>query len=184
MTATNVSTGKPNVGGCVYSAPLGTTLPTSADSTPGTGFVELGLVSEDGLSNTNTPETDEIKDWGGSTVLVLDQGKSDEFTFTLIEALNPNVLKAIYGAANVSSSSGTISVTSKNEALADQAWVFDIAMRGGAMKRIVIPQAAISEIGEIVYKKDEAVGYEITLKAIAVSGVTHYEYIKLAGASS
>ena len=48
-TATNVSTGKPSKSGAIFFAPLGTSLPTSADETKDAAFVALGYVSEDGL---------------------------------------------------------------------------------------------------------------------------------------
>lgn len=48
-----------------------------------------------------------------------------------------------------------------------------------AVKRIVIPSASVSEVADIVYKDDDAVGYETTLKTTPdTDGQTHYEYIK------
>ena len=46
-TATNVSTGKPNISGAVYVAPMGTTLPTDATTALDEAFTCLGDVSED-----------------------------------------------------------------------------------------------------------------------------------------
>ena len=62
---------------------------------------------------------------------------------------------------------------------ADSVWVVETILRGGAVKRIVIPCAHITEIEDIVYKDDEPLGYGVTLGATRDdSGVTHYEYIK------
>ena len=182
-----VSTGKPKVSGAVYRAPVGTTLPTSASATLDLAFVELGYVSEDGVTNNNTPDTDNVKAWGGATVLVVQNEKTDEWTLTLIEALNPNVLDTIYGTAHVTydGGAGTISVEATPDQLVNQSYVIDMVMTGGAMKRIVIPEGALSEVGEVVYKDDEAVGYELTLNALPDStNVNHYEYIALASGTT
>lgn len=181
MTTENVTTGKPKVSGAIFRAPSGTTLPTTADAQLDTAFQELGFVSEDGVSNNNSPDTENIKAWGGQVVLVVTTEKPDEWGLTLIEALNPNVLKTVYGDANVTvnDQAGTIAVQATAQQLPTSVYVIDMVMKGGAMKRVVIPAGDLKELGEIVYKDDEAVGYEITLAALPdASGVTHYEYIK------
>lgn len=178
-TATNVTAGKPNTSGSIFVAPIDTTLPTNATATLAAGFVQLGYVSEDGVTNTNTPDSEDIKSWGGDTVLSLQTEKTDEFQLTLIEALNENVLEVVYGSNNVTGTLATgISVTANSDEPEERAWVIDMILRGGALKRIVIPDAKVSEIGDIVYKDDEAVGYELTLKALPDgNGNSHYEYI-------
>ena len=40
-------------------------------------------------------------------------------------------------------------------------------------------ERSITEVGDIVYKDDDAIGYETTLSAVPdADGQTHYEYIK------
>lgn len=178
-TVSNVSAATPGVSGAIYRAPIGTTLPTDASTTLDVAFVELGYVSEDGLVNTNSPETENIKEWGGTDVLNVLTEKTDEWQCTLIEVLNVNVLKAIYGASNVTGTLATgITVTANTDEQEEAIWVVDMVMRNGVLKRVVIPNGKISELGDITYKRDEAVGYEITLTGLAdASGNTHYEYI-------
>ena len=178
--ATNVSTGKPKVTGAVFRAPLGTTLPTDAATSLNEAFLELGYVSEDGVRNTNTAESDDVKAWGGAPVLTLQTGKPDTWKLKLIEALNPNVLRTVYGDANVTESGKTIHVKATTEQANDAVYVIDMILKGGAMKRVVIPIGALSEVAEIVYKDDEAIGYEITISGMEHEGATHHEYIQLA----
>lgn len=177
--ATKVTYGKPKVGGAIFVAPLGSNLPTDATSALDPAFQSLGYVSEDGLTNENTPESDTIKAWGGDTVLVIQTSKDDNFTFTLIEAMNVNVLKTVYGETNVTGElESGITITANSKPLEDHAMVIDQILKGGILKRIVIPQASVSELGEISYTDGDAVGYETTIAAIPdEKGNTHYEYI-------
>ena len=176
-TTANVTAGKPAVGGAIFFAPAGTTLPTSATATLGVDFVSMGYISEDGLSNDNSVDVTEIKAWGGDTVLTQTE-KTDNFKFTMIEALNADVLKRIFGSSNVTvATAGDITVNATTDDMEEGIWVFDMVLTGSKVKRIIIPKGRITEVGEIVYKDNDVAGYEVTVTALAVSGKTHIEYI-------
>lgn len=175
-----VSAGKPKIGGAIYRAPLGTTLPTNATDTLNPGFVCMGYVSADGVTNSNKASTSNIKAWGGDTVLILQDDKTDTVAFTLIETLNVDVLKAVHVTENVS---GTLTegITVKvNAKLQEEAcWVIDMLLNGNTAKRLVLPDAVISDMADVVYKDDDAIGYGVTLTCLPDgSENTHYEYIK------
>lgn len=178
---TNVTVGKPKKGGAIFRAPLGTTLPTDAVTELDAKFVCLGYLSDAGLVNSNSPETDSAKAWGGDTVLQFQTKKDDTFKFTLLEALNPEVLKAVYGDDNVSGTLATgITVKANSTLQAQCCWVAEMVMHGETvLKRIVIPSACVTKVGDVSYTDKDAAGYETTIEASPdASDNTHYEYIK------
>lgn len=180
--AANVTAGKPKVGGAVFRAPFGTALPTTADATLNEAFINLGYCTEDGLVNANTPTKEVVRAWGGDVVLTTQTEKNDTFNLTLIEVFNTEVLKVRFGATNVTGTLSTgISVTANADEDDLYSYVIDMIGKGDVMHRIVIPQADLTEIGDITYVDNAPVGYPITLTAISdANGVTHKEYFKQA----
>ena len=185
-TVNNVSVGKPSTSGGIWYASLGTDIPTDATTALAAAFKCLGYVSDDGLKNNNSPETDTIKAWGGDTVLTLQTEKPDTFQFKLIESKNIEVLKAVYGAGNVSGTlADGVTIRANSTQQPGYVWVYETILNRSTVKRIVVPNGTISEVAEITYKDDEAIGYEITINAMPGSdGDTHKEYIKETGSSN
>lgn len=184
----NVSVGKPKIGGAIFRAPLGTTLPTNATDSLNSAFACLGYASDDGLKNNNSSESEDIKAWGGDTVLSVQTSKTDEFTFTLLESLSMDVLKAVYGNNNVTGNlEDGIKVIANSEEQEECSWVIDMVLRGGVKKRIVLPDAKVKNVDEISYVDNEAIGYATTLACLPDSTAdqaTHYEYIKSVGGTT
>ena len=76
-----------------------------------------------------------------------------------------------------------ITIKSASEDLESHSFVIEMVLNG-AIKRIVIPSAKVTEVGEITYADGEAIGYDTTLTAVPdASGATHYEYVKAVSSS-
>lgn len=187
MNAKNVSASSPKVGGAIHVAKIGTELPEDAVSNLDEAFKELGYIADTGVTNSNTPSMTDIKAWGGDIVQSSLSEKPDKFSFKLLEGLNIDVLKTIYGEENVTeitvgesdNAHKEIKIAAKAKLPDDYSWVVDMILNDDKIKRIVIPTAKITNLADIVYTNTNAFGYDITLSAYPNDvGDTHYEYIK------
>lgn len=184
-TVSNVTTGKPNINGAIWRGPIGSTLPTSAETSIDTTVYScLGFCADDGLTNSNTPSTEQIKAWGGETVLTPTAERPDKYKWKALEATNVEVLKAAYGTNNVSGTLETGIVVRHNATDQPAAvYIIDTILTGGTKKRIVIPNGTLTSLEDIVYKDNEALAYgvEITANTGGFGGTdpdTSKEYIK------
>ena len=175
------SVGKPKIGGAIYRAPLGTTLPTDAKTALPAEYKNCGYVSSDGLTNSKTRETTELNAWGGDKVRDAQTSKTDTFGLTFIEIRNIDVLKAVHGDDNVTESNGLTTIRENAKELDRAVWVVDMILNEGFLKRVVIPEGKITEVGDVTYKDDELIGYESTISAYPYSAYendTHREFIE------
>lgn len=178
--AQKVTVGKPKIGGAVHRAPVGTTLPTSADEDINQAFNDMGYISDEGVKKAIERSSEEIKAWGGDTVLNPQTEFTDKFTIKFIEALNLEVIKASYVDENVDGDlESGISVKVNSKEQQPVSWVIDTVMTGGVLGRLVIPYGKVTEIGEVEYVDGNPVAHELTISATPDSeGNTHYEYYK------
>lgn len=166
----NVLAGKPLAAGGVYFAPLGTVGPTDETTALGASFKAGGYISDDGLTETQDRSTDKVKAWGGDTVKVLQTDFSLTYQFTFIESVNADVLKAVHGDANVTTTAATASSGTKSavkitsDQLPHQSFVFEVK-DGDARIRIYVPNGQITEVGEISYNDGAVIGYQVTVEA-------------------
>lgn len=177
-----VTPAKPAVGGGVMTAPLTATLPTAADSTA-TEFTSLGYISDAGVVRSIQKDTEVVKAWGGDVVLVLNKSKTENFKFVLLNGTDPNVLKLVNGDGNVTGSAleTGISAKSNNNSDGGHEFVIDMIEDANTLHRICIPKGVVTNVGDVTYVDSAAIGYEITITAIAdSSGYTCYEYWKTA----
>lgn len=167
---TNVVAGQPLTTGGILLAPKGTVLPTDAAAAPGAAFKSAGYVGDSGVTESGDRGTKKIKAWGGDTVKIIQTDYSLTYKFTFLEALNGEVLKAVHGATNVTTTAATVStgtlqaIKLNSDVLPHQAFIFEIK-DGLARIRICLPDGQITEVGGIKYADDDVVAYDVTVEA-------------------
>ena len=170
-SAAKVVAGVPLATGGVLLGALTATAPTTAVSAL-SGFTAAGYIGEDGVTETNERSTDRIRAWGGDTVKVVQTEHNVTYQFTFLETLNADVLAAVYGEDNVTTTAATVSTGTLHEvqvnatALPHKAYVFEVK-DGDAKIRIYVPDGQITEVGDITYSDSEVIGYQVTVEAFA-----------------
>ncbi len=171
-TVANVAAGKPLASGGIYLAPIGSTAPTSVTATLDAAYKSAGYIGEDGVTEGGERSTSKIKAWGGDVVKVVQDEHSLTYTFRFIEAMNGDVLEAVYGPANVTTTAATVSsgtiheVKVTGESLPHFQIVFEIK-DGDNRIRISAEDVQITEVGEITYSDGDVIGYEVTVECFA-----------------
>lgn len=165
--------------GGLYTADLGAALPTDATTALTEAFKLGGLISEDGINETPTRGTDNVKSWGGHTARVLQSEYALKLTYTIIERTEES-LKEVFGPDNVKSvsvSGGTNrSIMKKAKQLPPMVRVAD--MLDSAVKiRTVYPISQVVEVGETQYYGAGLLSYQLTIECYPdENGVYGYEY--------
>lgn len=166
----NVVAGKPLATGGVLLGALGSAAPTDASTALNAAFKAAGYIGEDGLTETIDRSTDKIKAWGGDTVKIVQTDFAVTYQFTFLETLNGDVLAAVYGTQNVTTTAATTSTATihavkiNGDTLPQTSYVFEVK-DGPARIRIYVPRGQITEVGEVTYSDSEVIGYQVTVEA-------------------
>lgn len=167
----NITIGLPKPGGAIYFAPLGTTLPTNAKDSLSAEFVNLGYVTEDGVTVADSEETNEINAWGPETVMMAQSSYSQNVTFNLLESCRESTLQFIYGKENVKvNEDGSLRWRTTGKPLPRGVLVVDtLQNNGGDQPRIhreVFGDCQfIDRSGDKVYNNSDAVSYPVSMRA-------------------
>lgn len=163
--------------GAAMWAPLGSTMPTDTSTAWDAAFIDLGYLSEDGVTETPEDETTDIVAWqNGATVRSLITSSTLTFGFTMIETTAAG-LALYHGSTVTGTGTGPATVELAGPPAGRFALGLDV-IDGDRDIRIVIPAASVVERGEITYQSAEAIGYPVTIRANAgVGGVTATKYL-------
>jgi hypothetical protein len=171
------------VSGAVYVAPVGTTAPTDPYSSWGAGWIDCGYVTEDGLTEALNESRQEFKAWGYNAAIrtqVTDRTSTFKVTFQQTSYLTASLFYGVDAADMTSSGSGGTQYLSFNEAQNSEPMYYALGMDvldGDHPKRIVVARAEVTEKGDLVYKSDSVVSYELTFTALSApsggSAISH-----------
>ena len=156
------------------------TLPTDGTSALDTTFTNVGYISDDGIENDTDIKTKDVTEMGGRTVLTVITSYAENYKFTMDET-STAALSLRYGTGNVKT--GTDGNITIDHAMPDGEVlpvVVEVPMTNGKIKRILIPEASLSDVDKIKYSSGEAIGYGVTLAANAsdhINGATSREWI-------
>jgi len=169
LDATQVRVG---VTGGLYVAPFGTTLPTDATTALPSAHQDVGYISEDGVTETQDTDSNDIVAWqNGATVRKIQTSHDLTYSFTMLETSAVS-LKVYYGNYDAVNDSLEI----RGEELGHDVWVLSVE-DGDHILRVVIPDGQVTERGDITYANEDAVGREVTLTCFPdTNGVKAYVY--------
>ncbi|MEU5160459.1 hypothetical protein AB0G74_12720 [Streptomyces sp. NPDC020875] len=162
--ALNANAVRVAITGAAYVAPAKTVMPTDSTTNWPAAAVDIGWISDDGITESNSAESSEIKGWqGGQTVRKVISSSEMTFSFTCIET-SKTVLELYHKGSKVVTATGKHALAIKAPGPDRRAYGFDV-IDGTSHIRVVIPDGEVTETGDITYKGDEAVAYEITVTA-------------------
>lgn len=180
----NITIGLPKPGGALYWAPAGTALPTNASTALPAAFVNLGYVTEDGLTATVAEDGDDIKAWGPETVGRSQTGYTKTYTFNLLETARTSALQFVYGQGNVTlEADGSVTIEETGQPLPRGVLVCDtLQNNGGAtprIKRQVLGDAQFTDrSGDHVYNNSDPLNFPVSVTAYKFTSGAKQMYTK------
>jgi hypothetical protein len=176
----NVYAGEPLATGTVLVADLDTDGPTDAQDVLDVAFTDLGHVGEDGFTETVDRSIEKKKNWGGSVVKILQTDFTITIKFKLLESLNADVLKAIWGEDNVTvvaadaTHGAQVYIKKTKKKLPKLSWVIDSTdSELEAFYRNYIPIGQIMTLGDVVIVHTDTIEYEVELEVFEDSTGVH-----------
>lgn len=153
--------------GMFYTAPKGTTLPTSPAETLGADWTEVGAIAEDGIS-LKLPSGDVLRNW--AKVAERKINTENGSVSAPIMYTTKNVLETLFGANNVThiSATGTHgnvdSVTLSPDVSAEPASYIFLMKDGDRLACLMSNDALITEISDVAFNGGASANWTATIE--------------------
>ena len=172
----NVSAGKGVKGGYIFSAPVGTALPTDIKSKLDPAFEVLGFISEDGYVETVDEDSTDLLDMNGDLMNSVGSNRVESAQFTLAE-IKAATLKRQYGDDNVTDANGVITVKHNSDSHPTFSYVLELVLKNNRRWRKVVPCGQSSELDDLTVASSELCQRALTVKYLTdEQGNTCYDY--------
>ena len=147
-------------------------VPSDASTAPGAGWTDLGHVTQDGVAETNSKTQNDILNWYGTVVRSITSEQTFQLSFSFMET-NAEVLEAYYGDSSATDSAWVVKAVQG----ARRAWIID-AVDGALVRRLFVPDAQVTDTGDITSATEDAIVYPITITCYPDgSDVLYYGYV-------
>jgi hypothetical protein len=180
----NITIGLPKPSGALFWAPAGTALPVDAEVALNAAFINLGYVTEDGLTSTVAEDGDDIKAWGPETVGRSQTNYAKTYVFSLLETARVTALQFVYGQDNVEIDvDGNITIDETGEQLPRGILVCDtLQNNGGAtprIKRQILGDAQFTDrSGDQVHNNSDPLNFPVSVSAYKFTSGSKQVYTK------
>lgn len=159
----------------VLVAPVGTTAPTDIATAWSATWKDLGLLSEDGMTETRDMDSNEHYSWGGGLVRTVRSKHKRAFKVAALED-NPIVWGLVNPGSTASSASGITTRVYKVPTPDPRAFGFEL-IDGANTSRLIVARGEIVEIGDVARSDADLSMYELTIDVYAASDGTFYREI-------
>lgn len=166
----NVSAARGVVGGYIFSAPVGTTLPTDCTTALPEAFKCMGYISSDGYVESVGEDSDDLTDINGDVMDTTYSNRVESAQVTLAE-IKAGTLKRMYGDANVTDANGLITVRHNSDSHPEFAYVLELLLKNGRKWRKVVPRGKSSELDDLTIASSELASRALTIKYLPDSSL-------------
>lgn len=158
----------------VYAGPLDATAPTDIDTALDTDFEALGLLGEDGMTESRDEDRTDHYAWGG--ILVRTTRSKHKRTIKVIALEdNPVVFDLVEPGSETDTVGGVTTRTIKTPQPNKKSFVIE-RFDGDITNRLYIPQGEVLEVGDIESSDSELTQKELTITVYPdAGGVLYYE---------
>lgn len=150
-------------GADLWTAPVGTALPATLDVAMSTvaDWKAVGLLSEDGASESRDEDTSDFYAWGGKLIRTQRSKHKRSISVTCLED-NLVVFGLVNPGSTVTTTAGVNTRTIKIPKSEKRAFTLELT-DGDVTKRRHIPTGEITEVGEVTLSESDLQAFELTI---------------------